>query len=165
MDMSKGTELLTEGLSNGYAGKTEVETVDRGGFKFKRSRYADEATRKTYHDEWLSARTGGGQELASVGEEKVTRLYAGGVISPEQLEKLGITKKDVIGYLIKKVGELGNKTRLFEDCTPAPDGDWQYVYKITDRIESVELTRALEAINYKGIQVFVHGFEICPIKE
>lgn len=165
MDMSKATELLTEGLSRGYAGKTEIETVDRGGFKFKRSRYTDEATGKIYRDEWLAARTGGGQELAVAGEEKITRLYAGGVISPEQLEKLGIAEKEVIGYLIKKVGELGNKTRLFEDCTPASDGDWQYVYKITDRIESVGLTRALETINYKGVQVFVHGFEICPIKE
>ncbi|MBI2310579.1 hypothetical protein HYU90_02010 [Candidatus Collierbacteria bacterium] len=163
--MSKETELLTEGLSKGYAGKTKIETVVRGGFKFKQSRYVDESTGGIYHDEWLSARTGGGQELAVIGEEKVTRLYAGGVISPDQLEKLGITKKDVIGYLIRKVGELGNKTRLFEDCTPAPDGDWQYVYKVTDKIESVGLTRALETINYKGVQVFVHGFEICPIRE
>jgi len=163
--MSKGTELLTEGLSKGYAGKTKIETIYRGGFKFKRSGHIDESTGGIYHDEWLSARTGGGQELAIIGEEKITRLYAGGVISPDQLEKLGITKKDVIGYLIRKVGELGNKTRLFEDCIPAPDGDWQYVYKITDRIESVELTRALEAINYKGVRVFVHGFEICPIRE
>ncbi len=163
MNMSKGTELLTQGLSKGYAGKTKTEPINRGGLAFKRSCYVDESTGGTYHDEWLSARTGGGQELASVGEEKVTRLYAGGVISPDQLEKLGITKKEVIGYLIKKVGELGNETRLFEDCTPAPDGDWQYVYKITDKIESVELTRALETINYKGVQVFVHGFEICPI--
>ncbi len=163
--MSKGTELLTEGLSRGYAGKIKIETVVRGGFKFKRSRYVDEATGKTYHDEWLSARTGGGQELAANGEEKITRLYAGGVISPDQLEKLGTTKKEVIGYLIRKVGELGNKTRLFEDCIPAPDGDWQYAYKITDRIESVGLTRALETINYQGVQVFVHGFEICPIRE
>lgn len=163
--MSKATELLTGGLSNGYAGKTEIKTIDRGGLAFKQSRYVNESTGGTYHDEWLSARTGGGQELADAGEEKITRLYAGGVISPEELEKLGITKKDVIGYLIKKVGELGNKTRLFEDCTPGPDGDWQYVYKITDRIESVELTRALETINYKGVQVFVHGFEICPVRE
>jgi hypothetical protein len=163
--MSKGTELLTEGLSRGYAGKTKIEAIDRGGLAFKQSRYVDEFTGGTYHDEWLSARTGGGQELAANGEEKVTRLYAGGVISPDQLEKLGITKKDVIGYLIRKVGELGNKTRLFEDCTPDPDGDWQYVYKVTDKIESIELTRALETINYKGVQVFVHGFEICPIRE
>jgi len=163
--MSKGTELLTEGLSKGYAGKTKIETIDRGGLAFKQSRYVDEATGKTYHDEWLSARTGGGQELAVIGEEKITRLYAGGVISPKQLEKLGITEKEVIGYLIKKVEELGNKTRLFEDCAPAPDGDWQYVYKVTDKIESVGLTRALETITFKGAQVFVHGFEICPIKE
>lgn len=165
MGMSKSTELLTEGLSRGYAGKTEIEIVDRGGFKFKQSHYVDEPTGEIYHDEWLAARTGGGQELAIAGEEKITRLYAGGVISPDRLKKLGITKKDVIGYLIKKVGELGNKTRLFEDCTPASDGDWQYVYKITDRIESVGLTRALETINYKRVQVFVHGFETCPIKE
>lgn len=165
MGMSKATELLTEGLSSGYAGKTKIETVVRGGLIFKQSHYVDESKGGIYHDEWLSARIGGGQELAVAGEEKITRLYAGGVISPEQLEKLGIAEKDVIGYLIKKVGELGNKTRLFEDCTSASDGDWQYVYKITDRIESVGLTRALETINYKGVQVFVHGFETCPIRE
>lgn len=163
--MSKATELLTEGLSKGYTGKTKIETVVRGGFIFKQSHYIGGSEDGTYHDEWLPTRTGGGQELADTGEEKVTRLYAGGVVASEQLEKLGITKKEVIGYLIRKVGELGNKTRLFEDCHPDPDGDWQYVYKITDRIESVDLTRSLETINYKGVGVFVHGFEICPIKE
>lgn len=165
MSVSKVTELLTSGLSKGYTGQTKAETVIRGGFVLEKSHYVDRSTGGTYHDEWLPTRTGGGQELAIAGEEKITRLYAGGVISPEQLEKLGITEKDVVSYLIKKVGELGNKTRLFEDCAPAPDGDWQYVYKITDRIESVVLIRSLETINYKGVQVFVHGFEICPIRE
>src|SRR3989344_2750051 len=101
--MSKGTELLTEGLSRGYAGKTKAETVIRSGFVLEKSHYVDGSTGGTYHDEWLPTRTGGGQELAVIEEEKITRLYAGGVISPKQLEKLGITEKEVIGYLIKKV--------------------------------------------------------------
>lgn len=161
--MSKGTDLLTKGLHEGYAGKTVVKTIDRGGFALKRSHY--EGEEGIYHDEWLPARTGGGQELADTGSEKYTRFYAGGVIAPEELQKLGITEKDVIGYLIKKVGELGGETRLFEDCRPDPDSEWQYDYRVTDRIPSVDLTRALETIDYKGVQVFVHGFEICRVRE
>lgn len=161
--MSKGTELLTKGLSQGYAGKTSIETIDRGGFKLKRSHY--ESNEGSYHDEWLPARTGGGQELVDAGGEKYTRLYAGGVITPEQLKNLGVTEKEVIGYLVKKVGELEDKTRLFDYRNPDPDGDWQYTYRVTDRVESVELIRSLETIDYRGIQVFVHGFEICRIRE
>jgi hypothetical protein len=161
--MSKGIEILTKGLHEGYAGTTVVETIDRLGFALKRSHY--EGEEGVYHDEWLPTRTGGGQELARSGEEKYTRLYAGGVIAPKELHKLGVTEKDVIGYLIKKVGKLGGKTRLFEDCRSESDGEWQYDYRVTDRIPSVDLTRALETIHFKDTLVFVHGFEICRINE
>jgi len=155
------TALLTKGLGEGYAGKTIIETVDRGGFVLKKSHYA--GAEGKYHDEWYAKRTGGGQEIGEAGEETYTRLYAGGTLKEELLIPLGISEKDVLGYLMKKVTELGESTRLFADCTPDPDGDWQYQYNVTDRIDTVGLTRALESIMYKGIQVFVHGFEICKV--
>jgi len=157
--MATAKELLTKGLHEGYVGHTDIYEIKRGDFSLKRSVYKN--VDGSYHDEWLPTRTGGGQEIADSGIEKYTRLYAGGVVSPEMLEGLGITKKEVIGYLIKKIVVLGEKTRLFDDCLPENDGDWRYKYQITDRVESVKLTRALETIEYKGKMVFIHGFEIC----
>jgi len=37
--MKSVTDLLTKGLCEGYAGKTIIETVDRGGFVLKKSRF------------------------------------------------------------------------------------------------------------------------------
>jgi hypothetical protein len=161
--MSKGMDLLTEGLKRSFTGQTVLETVNRVGFVFQRSHF--ERDGQNYVDEWLPNRTVGGQEIAQAEDEKFTRLYAGGVISAGELQKLGITEKEVVNYIFKKVSELGNKTRLFTDYVAEPDGDWQYAYRITDRIQSVELTRSIETLDYKGIQVFVHGFEICRIRE
>jgi hypothetical protein len=159
--MTTAKELLTKGLHEGYAGHTDICETNRGDFSLKRSVYKD--VDGSYHDEWLPTRTGGGQEIVDTGTEKYTRLYAGGVVSPEMLEGLGITKKEVIDYLIKKIVELGGKTRLFDDCLPEKDDDWRYKYQITDRIELVKLTRALETIEYKEKMVFTHGFEICEV--
>ncbi len=160
--MKKAAELLAKGLSQTLGGHTTVEQTARGGFALQQSHFEND--KETYHDEWIQARTTGGQELAQVGDELYTRLYAGGVITPEQLKPLGITEKDVVGYVFQTVAALGDRTRLFADCTPPPDGDWQYTYKVTDTIASIELTRSLETFTYKGVPVFIHTFDICPVK-
>ena len=112
---------------------------------------------------------GGGQELVHVitshnEEEWFTRLYAGGIIADEQLEKLGIKAKDVRVFLKAQINKQGEKTRLFADCETEPEGDWTYSYKITDRNPELELTAAKECISYKGALVFVHHFLLSPIK-
>lgn len=155
--------MLSKGLTEGFKGAIVSETVNRGGFTLKSSHLGKDGEK--YHDEYIPARTTGGQEIAESGDEKYTRVYAGGVIANEELKKLGIKGEDVISYLIKKVVELGEKTRLFEDCIARPDGDWQYEYWVTDKFEQVDLVRSLEVISYRGVRVFIHGFEICRVIE
>jgi hypothetical protein len=106
---------------------------------------------------------GGGQELIEVGDERFTRLYAGGTVSLEELEKLGLTKKDVMKYLIEKIQQLGDKTRLLEKCEQ-DDGDWVYRYGLLDEEERIPVVVGKEVIRYKGELVFVHNFLLCPME-
>lgn len=155
--MAEIEKLLSDGLEAGYAGGTERLTVSRGSFQLEASQFTSDDG-GVYRDEWMADRTGGGQELVQAGDKKSTRLYAGGTIQLEQLTELGLTKKDVTGYLKREIKELGAKTRLFEECTPEPDGDWQYQYKILQAMGNIPLTVGLETINFKDKIVFAHGF-------
>src|SRR3989344_8956444 len=122
----EASKVLTEGLVGGYAGKGKVSNVDRASFSGKSS-HSEPTPGSVYHDEWFVPNyLGGGQELVKVGEEMFTRLYGGGTPSPEKLAELGITVEDVGEYLKRKIVELGDKTRLLEECKPEPDGQWQY---------------------------------------
>jgi hypothetical protein len=114
-----------------------------------------------YHDEWIE---GGGQEIVEIDGEKFTRVYAGGTVSEEILNNLGIKKEEVISNLISKIKELGNKTRLFSDCISENDGDWSYEYKIIDSEKALEITVGKELIKYKNEKVFVHCFVLAPAK-
>lgn len=154
---------LTEGLLLGYAGK-EVQPIERGGFTGKASHILIDQ-RRLYHDEWfVDSHIGGGQELIDIEGRKYTRLYAGGTPDPKQLESLGITTKDVSRYLKSQITKQGSSTRLFTDCTPEVDEDWQYNYQIRDTFEEIGLTTATETIEYKGTVVHIHTFILCPIK-
>lgn len=155
--MGELEELLSRGLVEGYAGETSRETVRRGPFQLEASSFTS-PNRGIYRDEWTANRTGGGQEIVQFEAQKSTRLYAGGTIEIEELTKLGLTKKDVTGYLKRRIKELGEKTRLLENCTPDIDGDWQYEYKILQKMEDIPLTIGLESIFFKGHRVFAHGF-------
>ncbi|MCJ7805759.1 hypothetical protein MUP46_03925 [Patescibacteria group bacterium] len=159
-------EILTRGLTSGYAGRNLRTPVDRGGFSFESSHY--EGAEGVYHDEWLAQITGGGQEVVEVDGKKFTRLYAGGVAPAEQLEKLGITKKDVAGYLKWKIRGLGGMTRLDRTCMPTEtdgdNGEWRYAYRVLDRREDISLTLGEETIFYKEETVFIHLFLLTPVE-
>lgn len=159
----KSERILSSGLKAGYAGGTERETVQRGPFQLEASQFTTPES-GVYRDEWIANRTGGGQEIAQEGNETVTRLYAGGTIRLDQLAEMGLTKKDVTRYLKSKISELGEQTRLFADCNPDPDGDWQYSYKIMQNLEDIPLTVGMETIVFKGTLVFAHGFLQSPIE-
>lgn len=155
-------QSLTEGLLGGYAGSGEITKVQRGPFSGMSSH--SESNGNIYHDEWfVPNHAGGGQELVQSGEEMFTRLYAGGT-SSEILAELGITADDVGEYLKKKLVELGGRTRLFEDCRPAPDGDWQYLYEILRKHEEIGVVVADETITYKETLVHSHPFILSPLK-
>lgn len=153
---------LTAGLNAGYAGG-KPESVNRGGFSGKVS-HIETPEGVTYHDEWFASSSGGGQELVRVGNETFTRLYAGGTPSEEVLSSLGISDKDVGSYLKKKIMELGEKTRLMENCQPEPDGDWQYRYQLTGNYSETSMTTSLESITFKDAVVHHHAFILCPVK-
>lgn len=164
-----GEKILTDGLLEGYAGNTKSDDVSRGLFDLKSSILIplDSNRRITgyYIDQWIVGKTvGGGQEIAQQGYEKTTRVYAGGTLPIEELERIGLTPKDVTGYLKRKITELGEKTRLGERCLPEPDGDWQYEYQILDFIPEIELNIGLETIHYKGGLVFAHGVLKSPVE-
>lgn len=161
--MTKLKKLLADGLGAGYAGQSNFEHVRRGPFEGEQSLFSPEEE-KVYLDQWFAKLRGGGQELVQNEDGKATRLYAGGTIDSEELSKLGITEEQVSEYHKKAIKELGQKTRLDEDCSPKPDGDWQYSYKIIKRLDEIDLTIGLESIFYKGQLVFAHGFMNSPVK-
>jgi len=153
---------LTNGLNAGYAGG-KPESINRGSFSGKAS-HIELPEGVTYHDEWFASSSGGGQELVRVGDEIFTRLYAGGTTSEEVLSQLGITDKDVGSYLKRKIIELGEKTRLMENCEPGADGDWQYKYLLTGNYPETNVTTSLESITYRETPVHHHAFILCPVK-
>lgn len=154
---------LTRGLTTGYAGENKPKNVMRKGFLGKKSDVTIDAG--YYHDEWFTGeRTGGGQELLYVNGKKFTRLYAGGTPDTKLLDFLGVTEDEVSKYLKEKILELGDRTRLFENCTPKPDGLWQYKYKITGQDEHIGLTTGMETIDFSGSIVHAHAFILSPIK-
>lgn len=156
-------KLLTSGLLEGYAGIKKPEKIQRSEFEGKTNDYVNLQGGR-YHDEWFANNNGGGQELAKDGDEQFTRLYGGGVIPVEKLKKLGITTKDVISYLRLSIGELKEKTRLYESVSlKLPDG-WDYKYIILKKSEEVPLTIGYESIEYRGQEVFAHGHILSLIK-
>lgn len=155
--------LLSKGLEEGYAGTTKRETIQRGPFQLEASQYTSPEG-GVYRDEWIADRTGGGQEIAQVGESKQTRLYAGGTIGVEELAKLGLTKKDVTNRLKQFIRLSEGKTRLLENYLPEPHGDWQYSYEMMENIKDIPLTIGMETVKYKGRMVFTHVFLHTPVE-
>lgn len=153
-------DALTQGLTSGYAGKTVFTPLKRAGFDLESSHLETETL--LYHDEWLNGHNGGGQELVRSGEERATRLYAGGVAAAEKLTELGVTVEEIIGFLVKVISENPGQTRLRAPFS-LQDGNWSYTYEILDITESIELTIAKETIFYQDEVVFVHGFLLSPI--
>lgn len=161
MDL-ESKRILARGLLEGYVGKSVRRSVIRAGFKLETSDY--EGPEGRYHDEWAANFNGGGQELTVTPEgEKATRVYAGGTLAKEELEKLGLTKKEVIGKLVSFVNELGDKTRLDEDAEVS-EGDWEYSYRVLRKVEKIPLDLAAEEIKYKDSLVFIHFHILSPVK-
>ncbi len=162
--MSKRIDkLLTDGLAEGYAGTKKPKKIKRSGFAGESNDYPSPEGGH-YHDEWFANDNGGGQELVEIEEEKFTRLYGGGVIPTEELQKTGLTTEKVIQRLIASVRELKEKTRLHEPASlQLPDG-WSYKYTILKKSEEVPLTIGYESIEYNGREVFAHGHILTPVK-
>jgi hypothetical protein len=172
-------QLLTRGLQQGFAGKTKLQTVSRGGFSVTASHFTESTaaspagTKKAaeqqhskalYHDEWAADRSGGGQELARVGDQIYTRVYAGGTLPEATLEELGTTKAQIMKFLIAQLAKLGEKTRLETDCGPLREGDWEYAYRVTEKNDDISYTCGKEEIRYQGHLVFVHHFVMCAVE-
>jgi hypothetical protein len=153
---------LSRGLISGYAGQTKFSAIERGGFSFKSSHLETDEIK--YHDEWLDATVGGGQELIEVSGQQYTRLYAGGIIQ-KKLTELNITEKEIINFLKTCVITLKEKTRLFEECKISDQNNWSYSYQILDHEQNLPITTAKEIISYNNTVVFVHNFLLCPIKK
>lgn len=161
--MDNGSKkILAKGLLEGYVGKTVRGSVTRAGFELATSGY--EGPEGKYRDEWAADFNGGGQELAVTPRgEKTTRVYAGGTLSKEELGKMGLTKKDVIGKLVLFIKQLGDKTRLDEEAE-AFEGDWKYTYQVLRKVEEIPLVLGAEEIRYKNSLVFIHFHVLSPIK-
>jgi len=159
-EIAKG---FTQGLLGGFAGKGHVHDAKRGGIVDGKASHV-KVDGGQYHDEWFTGeRTGGGQEVLVLGDQKYTRVYTGGSPDRKALEELGVSEKDVSYYLVEKLDQLGEKTRLFEDCTPEPDDKWQYAYRVTDRFEEIGTLTGIETIHFDSVRVHVHAFAMCPI--
>lgn len=154
-------KLLSKGLARGFAGGTVMSGVKRSIFDFKSSHFEENGD--IYHDEWLADRAGSGQEVVKAGDIIYSRVYAGGTLSVEELQKLGTDKGQIMTFLKKQMLENGEKIRLNTDFVPEAEGDWQYSYKITDTNPQIPLTMGKETIMFKGRLVFEHDFIICPV--
>lgn len=161
MNKKEIKQALTQGLMAGYGGKSEFSLINRGGFQLNSSHLNRENL--NYHDEWLQARVGGGQELVEINDEKFTRLYAGGIVKEEILKNLEISEKEIIDYLKFVILNLKENTRLFEPCSYKNENNWSYNYQILDKDDNLSIITAKEAISYKNTVVFVHNFLLCPI--
>ena len=160
----KVEQLLTDGLLEGYAGKGNLTKITRSGFEGKSSHHSTKDT--VYHDEWFTPNyLGGGQELAKIDDEMITRLYGGGTPDPLYLQNLGTSIREIGDFLKWKVSELGTLTRLFKDCKPEPDGDWQYIYEILQKDANIPIILASESVFYKKIhRVHWHPFIISSLR-
>lgn len=153
--------ILAKGLLEGYVGKSVRGSVVRAGFNVETSDYRGPEGR--YHDEWAADFNGGGQELVEAANgEKATRVYAGGTLAAFELQKLGLSKKDVIGKLIFFVNKLQEGTRLDEDAEMV-DGEWKYTYKVLKSVKEIPIDVGEEEIRYKENLVFVHYHIISPV--
>jgi len=156
---NKITAALTKGLLAGYGGKTEFTKIKRGGFMLSSSHFNDGEV--VYHDEWTNS---GGQELVKVGNVMFTRVYAGGEPSLRVIKKLKIKEKQINENLVSRIRELGDKTRLFENCVAETKDGWGYEYKTLDDDKDISVVTGKEVINYKNTVVFVHVFVLSPVK-
>lgn len=159
-NQKKIAQALTAGLLAGYGGQSKFSTVNRASFELKSSHFENKDI--VYHDEWTN---GGGQEIVGVDGDLFTRVYAGGVVDPEILQKLNITHQDVIANLISRIQQLGDKTRLFDDCQTGNLNGWGYEYKMLDHGNQIPVTTGKEIIKYHGQTVFIHVFILSPIDQ
>lgn len=155
--------ILARGLKSGYGGAGERTQVSRGPFTLTSMEQKFPDADGAYMDQWIAKRTGADQEIASAGTETATRVFAGGLISQDELSHLGTTDTEALDYLKSKLSTLADKTRLHEDVHPEADGDWLYAYRVIDRFPEIPLTIGVETITYKGTTVFVHGFLNTPV--
>lgn len=153
--------ILAKGLLEGYVGKSIRGSVVRAGFDLETSDYSGPEGK--YHDEWAADFNGGGQELTEASNgERATRVYAGGTLAADALQKLGLTKKDVIGKLIFFVNKLGDGTRLDQDAEMV-DGVWRYSYKVLKSVKEIPVDLGEEEIRHNENLVFVHYHIISPV--
>lgn len=161
--MAHAHDILAQGLLAGFAGKSVFGTAVRGGFSLISSEVTFPDNTAQYIDQWIGRQSGGGQEIAKVGNETITRVYAGGTVSLEVLKPLGIQDSDIMAYLKEKLMALSGKTRLSTTVDPIVDGDWEYRYEIVQQIPDMSLTIGKETISYKHTAVFVHVFINSPV--
>lgn len=154
-------KILGTGLSGGY-GSSNYGKTTRAGFALDSSDYSGPEGR--YHDEWAAVQNGGGQELVEItGGEKATRVYAGGSLAPELLQKLGLTEADVSEKLTFFLRKLGDKTRLDEDVELV-EGRWKYSYKIMKSVKEIPVIVGEEEIRFGDSLVFIHYLIYSPVR-
>ena len=154
-------KLLGTGLSDGYGASNYGKTT-RAGFPLETSDFESELGK--YHDEWAAHQLGGGQELVKLSNgEMATRVYAGGTLDSDLLQKLGITSDNVSDKLKFFLGKLGGKTRLDEEIELTEER-WKYSYKILEKVKEIPVLVGAEKITYDDSLVFVHFIINSPVK-
>ena len=154
-------KILGIGFSGGY-GVSNYGRITRAGFELDSSDYSGQEGR--YHDEWAAHKNGGGQELGETPDgEKATRVYAGGSLDKEALQKLGLTDDEVSTELKYFLKTLGAKTRLDEGIE-LEHGKYKYSYRIIKNVEEIPVIVGEEEIRYDQSLVFVHYLINSPVR-
>lgn len=154
-------KILGTGLSGGY-GSSNYGKTTRAGFDLDSSDYSGEEGK--YHDEWAARQNGGGQELVkTIDGEEATRVYAGGSLDTENLQKLGLTDDEVSAELKYFLKTLGAESRLDKEIE-LEHGKYKYTYKILKDVKEIPVIVGEEEIRYEGSLVFVHYHINSPVR-
>ncbi len=155
----KGEDYITQGLILEFQGKADTygERTDSNGQEVKFAEVKNPDFR--YTDTYLNARISSGVDEATFPGGKITREYGGQTEDASVLEPLGITEAEVFEFLIEIILANGPLTRLANDFSTTDD-DWKYEYIVTYKDKDETEVLGTEKIFYKGVQVFIHYFDI-----
>lgn len=116
-----------------------------------------------WYDELEAERKPRTAPLVKIGDQEFYRLCQGVSASVVQLRELGVSFDDLKDYVLTKIAELEDQTRLIQSCEPETNGDWRYHYVVTQDKNS-PLIYGRESVDFRLEEVFAHYLVFSPVK-
>lgn len=100
--------------------------------------------------------------LRVIDSRKIDGNLQGSQVNSDEMKELGVSQEALEIYLDSKMEKLGNKTMLFDDCEPGPEGDWEYRYNVHDATENSCF--GIVTVTFKGEVIFNHFITVSKFK-